>query len=62
MLMLEKKRKDAGMTQQELGFYAKVSIQEISRIERKWAIPYPKQAQRLAEVLGISVEEITKEI
>ncbi len=62
MLMVEKKRKDKGWTQTQLGFYAKMSAQEISRIERGWAKPYNGQATRLSEVLGISVDELTKEV
>lgn len=61
MLMIEKKRKDLGMTQTQLAYHAKVTAQEISRFERGWAKPYNGQASRLAEVLGISVEELTKE-
>lgn len=61
MLMVEKKRRDKGWTQTELGFYAKISAQEVSRIERGWARPYNGQAARLSEVLGIPADELTKE-
>lgn len=59
--MIAKKRKDKGWTQTQLGFYAKMTAQEISRIERGWAKPYNGQAARLSEALGIPVEELTKE-
>lgn len=62
MLMIEKKRKDKGWTQTQLGYHAKMTAQEISRIERGWAKPYNGQALRLSEVLGVSTEELTKEV
>ena len=62
MLVIEKKRKEKGLTQTELAFYAKMSAQDISRIENGWMKPYNGMAKRLSEVLGILPEEITKEV
>ena len=61
MLMIERKRKVNGWTQTELAAKAKMSYQDISRIENGWLKPYNGMALRLSEVLGIEPEELTKE-
>ena len=51
-------RLEKGWSQQELGFKAKVSASDVSRIETGRMIPYPAQARRLARVLDLDVEEL----
>lgn len=49
------------MTLQEVGYRARVQAPHLSQIERGLLKPYPKQAQRLARVLGIDVDELLEE-
>ncbi len=53
MTRLKAERLRRGWSQQTLGFYAKISIADISRIERGWMKPYPAHATRLAAVLDV---------
>jgi transcriptional regulator with XRE-family HTH domain len=45
-------------SQQTLGFHAGVAAADISKIENGWLVPYPAQAERLARVLGLTVQEL----
>ncbi|MGI6225758.1 MAG: helix-turn-helix domain-containing protein [Peptococcales bacterium] len=62
MLRIEYERRKRGWTQTALGYFAKVGPQDISRIERGWLKPYSGMAKRLSAVLGVPVEELTKEV
>lgn len=62
MLRIECERRRHGWTQTELAYHAKMSSQDISRIERGWLKPYNGMAKRLSKVLGIPASELTKEI
>jgi ribosome-binding protein aMBF1 (putative translation factor) len=57
-LRIERLRR--GWSQQTLGFHAGVAAADISKIENGWLTPYPAQAERLARVLGLTVEELQK--
>ncbi|AZT90084.1 XRE family transcriptional regulator [Caldicellulosiruptor changbaiensis] len=58
MTVLEKIRKDKGLSQSKLGLAIGVNPNILSQIERGWRKPYPKLLQSLAAYFGISVEEI----
>ncbi|WAM32514.1 helix-turn-helix domain-containing protein [Caldicellulosiruptor naganoensis] len=58
MTVLEKIRKDKGLSQSKLGLAIGVNPNLISQIERGWRKPYPKLLQSLATFLGVSIEEI----
>ena len=45
-------------SQQDLGYRARVSASDISRIETGRMVPYPAQAERLGRILGLSPEEL----
>jgi transcriptional regulator with XRE-family HTH domain len=62
MLRLKAESLKRGWSQQDLGFYARISVADISRIERGWMKPYPRHAARLAQVLGLKPEELLEEI
>lgn len=62
MTRLEYERKKRGWTQTDLAYHAKVSVPDISKIERGWMKPFPRYAKRLSEVLGIPEDELTKEV
>jgi len=49
-------------SQQRLGFLASVANSDISRFESGVLRPYPSQAQRLAEVLGIAPDELLTDV
>jgi ribosome-binding protein aMBF1 (putative translation factor) len=59
---LKSERLKRGWTQQTLAHHAQMQSSDISRIERGWAKPYPGQAERLAEVLGIAVDVLLDEV
>jgi ribosome-binding protein aMBF1 (putative translation factor) len=55
---LKDARKERGWSQQTLGFHAGIAAADISKMENGWLIPYPGQAERLAKVLGLRVDEL----
>lgn len=55
---LKAERLRRGFTQTELAFRARLHASEVSRFETGQALPYPSQAERLAEVLDIDVCEL----
>ena len=56
-MQIERQRR--GLSQTALAAAAqKLSASDISRFERGYGRPYPAQAQRLAEVLGLRPEEL----
>ena len=62
MVRLKVERLKRGWSQQDLAFHARMASADISRLERGWARPYPNQARRLADILGISEEELLQEV
>ena len=62
MVKLKIERLRRGWTQQDLGYHARIAGTDISRIERGWMKPYPSQAARLAEVLGLDPRELLHEM
>lgn len=49
-------------TQTYLAELAGVAQSDISAIERGWRKPYPRQAKRLAMVLGVKASELTQDV
>lgn len=58
MTKLEAMRRKAGWSQTRLAAAARLQASDISRYERGWAKPFPKQAARLAKLLGLAAEEL----
>lgn len=58
-LFVERRRR--GWSQQTLAHLAGIQASDVSRIETGRLHPYPSQAQRLARVLGIEIEDIQAE-
>ncbi|AEM73573.1 helix-turn-helix domain-containing protein [Caldicellulosiruptor acetigenus] len=58
MTVLEKIRKNKGLSQSKLGLAIGVNPNLISQIERGWRKPYPKLLQSLAAYFGVPIEEI----
>jgi transcriptional regulator with XRE-family HTH domain len=59
MTKLEAERRARGLSQTALAAAAgKLSTSDISRFERGYGKPYPSQAQRLAQVLGLRPEAL----
>ncbi|MGE5593426.1 MAG: helix-turn-helix domain-containing protein [Betaproteobacteria bacterium] len=62
MIKIKAARLAKGWTQRDLAFYARLSEAEVSKLERGWHKPFPRQAARLAEVLGLRPEELLEEV
>ena len=62
MLRLKQERLRRGWTQTDLGFHARMTAAEISRIETGRLIPYPGQLNRLVGVLGIQHQQILEQV
>jgi ribosome-binding protein aMBF1 (putative translation factor) len=62
MLRIRFERLKRGWTLQTLGFHAQIQATDISKIERGLLKPYPGQAQRLAEALGVRREELLDQV
>lgn len=58
MTVIEKLRRERGLSQTKLGIEIGVSPNLISQIERGWRRPYPKLLQALASYFGVPIEEI----
>lgn len=58
MTKLKEERIRQGMTQQTLGYRAKVTASDVSKIENNRMLPYPGQAKRIARVLGLEENEL----
>jgi ribosome-binding protein aMBF1 (putative translation factor) len=62
MTKLKKARIDRGWSQQVLGFHSSVAASDVSRIESGRLVPYPGQAERLANLVGLRPEELQQPI
>ena len=62
MTRMKQERLRRGWSLQTLGFHAQMQGAEISKIERLLVVPYSSQRERLARVLGITVEELLEEV
>lgn len=60
MTKLEQARRARKFSQMELAARAKVAQSDVSAMENGWRRPYPKQAKRLARVLGLTPDELTE--
>ncbi len=59
---LRAKRLRLGWTQQDLAFFARMSVADVSRIETGRMKPYPSQVNRLARILRLDPEELLDEV
>ena len=50
------------LSQERLAHFASLAPSDLSKIERGILQPYPRQAARLAAVLGIGVEDLLVEV
>ena len=62
MLRLKAERLRRGWTQTDLGYHARITPAEISRIETGRLRPYPGQAERLSRVLELAPTELLAEV
>ena len=62
MTVLEAERKSRAWTQTALAFHAEVTQGEISKFERRQAVPRPGQTERLARVLGVPADVLLREV
>ena len=63
MTRLQAERLRRGLTQTTLAFHAKpLTASDISKFENRMARPYPRQAERLAAVLGLEPHELLIEV
>jgi transcriptional regulator with XRE-family HTH domain len=62
MLRVKHERLQRGWSQLEVAYRARVQPSELSRIERGLAVPYARQAQRLAEVFGLAPAQLTERV
>jgi transcriptional regulator with XRE-family HTH domain len=62
MVRMKTERLKRQWTQQDLGYHARVSAADVSRIESRRMQPYPRHAARLAKVLEITPEELLEEM
>jgi transcriptional regulator with XRE-family HTH domain len=62
MIKLKAERLKRGWRQEDLGFYARMSGADISRIESGRMLPYPTQIKRLCRVLGLQPDELLESV
>ena len=58
MVRMRARRLELKLSQQALGYHAKVSIADVSKMEGGWLKPYPSQAERIAKVLDLRPDEL----
>ena len=61
IVRMKAERLRRGWTQQDLAFFSKVSLADVSRIETGRMKPYRSHAQRLAEILNLKPHELQME-
>jgi repressor LexA len=59
MTLFERKRRAAGLTQQALAAKLGISQSAVGKWDRGEAMPSPEFTPKLAEVFGISAEDVT---
>jgi transcriptional regulator with XRE-family HTH domain len=59
---LRQARKGRQWSQQELGFFARVGVADVSRIESGRMKPYPLQAEKIARALNLKPDELQDEV
>jgi transcriptional regulator with XRE-family HTH domain len=62
MTKLKAERLKRGWRQEDLGFHARMSGADISRIESGRMVPYPTQVERLCRVLGLQPDELLEPV
>jgi transcriptional regulator with XRE-family HTH domain len=62
MRRVKYERLKRGWTQQDCAVKARMHVTEISKVELGYMRPWPKQAKRLARVLGLRPEELLEEV
>jgi transcriptional regulator with XRE-family HTH domain len=62
MTRIKSERLKRGWSLQALGYQANIQAGEVSKIERRLAVPYPKQRASLALVLEIPESELLEEV
>jgi ribosome-binding protein aMBF1 (putative translation factor) len=62
MLKIRAERQRRRMSQQTLAYKGKTQAADISRIENGRLIPSPRQAERLARVLGLQPDELLQPV
>jgi len=62
LLRIRNERLRRGWRLLDLAFHANVPLSELSRIETGQTKPYPAYAERLAAVLGLTIDELTQEV
>lgn len=58
MLKVKARRLERGLSQQTVGYRTKLHASDISKIERGWMKPRPKQAAKLAKLLDLRPDEL----
>jgi len=59
---MEFKRRQQRWTQTELAFYSRITQGEVSRFERRKAIPSPRHAERIGRALGVPPATLLEEV
>ena len=59
---MEAERRNRGWSQTDLAFYSRTTQGEISKFERRVAVPRPRQAERLSRALGVPVDALLREV
>jgi transcriptional regulator with XRE-family HTH domain len=62
MTRLEAERRRRGLNQSDLGFLAQLTQGEISRFERRRALPSPRHLERLGRALGLPPATLLDEV
>jgi transcriptional regulator with XRE-family HTH domain len=58
MTKMKARRQELRLTQTAVGYLSGVSPSDVSRIENGRMIPYPAQADKIAKVLKLRIEEL----
>lgn len=61
-LAIKALREKRGMTQEQVAYGAGLSVGTLSRIERGKSDPLWSTVERIAEVLGVGLEEVVEEM
>ncbi len=62
MIRIRKERVSQGVSQTELAFLAGTVAPTVSAIENRRLVPYAPLQQRLADVLGVPVDQLLDEV